>query len=78
MTSAAPALRRVDRLADTVARHKAGEPVGVYSVCSAHPTVLQAAITQAAADDGYLTPATKSTNSAFAAHVDAPLPRSSI
>ncbi|CAA0126045.1 D-tagatose-1,6-bisphosphate aldolase subunit KbaZ [Mycolicibacterium vanbaalenii] len=54
MTSAAPALRRVDRLADTVARHKAGEPVGVYSVCSAHPTVLQAAITQAAADDGYV------------------------
>ena len=30
-------LRRVDWLADTVERHKAGEPVGVYSVCSAHP-----------------------------------------
>ena len=37
-------LRRVDWLADTVERHKAGEPVGVYSVCSAHPTVLEAAI----------------------------------
>ncbi|KMO83383.1 D-tagatose-bisphosphate aldolase, class II, non-catalytic subunit [Mycolicibacterium chubuense] len=47
-------LRRVDWLADTVERHKAGEPVGVYSVCSAHPTVLEAAILQAAADDGYV------------------------
>lgn len=45
---------RVGGLADTVERHKAGEPVGVYSVCSAHPTVLEAAILQAAADDGYV------------------------
>jgi D-tagatose-1,6-bisphosphate aldolase subunit GatZ/KbaZ len=41
-------------LADTVSRHKAGEPVGMYSVCSAHPTVVQAAIEQAAADGSYV------------------------
>ena len=43
-------LRTVNWLAETIRRHKAGEPVGVYSVCSAHPTVVQAAIAQAAAD----------------------------
>ncbi len=37
-------------LADTIGRHKSGEAVGVYSVCSAHPTVVEAAIAQAAAD----------------------------
>ncbi|GAB7067626.1 D-tagatose-bisphosphate aldolase, class II, non-catalytic subunit [Mycobacterium hodleri] len=47
-------LRRVDWLAETVAQHKAGRPVGVYSVCSAHPTVVEAAMVQAAADDGYV------------------------
>jgi D-tagatose-1,6-bisphosphate aldolase subunit GatZ/KbaZ len=41
-------------LVKTIKRHKAGEPVGVYSVCSAHPTVVQAAIEQAAADGGYV------------------------
>ena len=41
-------------LADTINRHKAGEPVGVYSVCSAHPTVVEAAIAQAAADGSYV------------------------
>ncbi|MBI3212208.1 MAG: D-tagatose-bisphosphate aldolase, class II, non-catalytic subunit [Mycobacterium sp.] len=41
-------------LADTLGLHKTGVPVGVYSVCSAHPTVVQAAITQAAADDSYV------------------------
>src|SRR6476469_262586 len=41
-------------LADTISRHKAGEPVGVYSVCSAHPTVVEAAIAQAAADGGFV------------------------
>jgi len=46
--------RRVSRLADTIARHKAGEAVGVYSVCSAHPTVVEAALAQAAADDTYV------------------------
>ena len=41
-------------LADTIKRHKAGESVGVYSVCSAHPTVVEAAIAQAAADGSYV------------------------
>jgi D-tagatose-1,6-bisphosphate aldolase subunit GatZ/KbaZ len=43
--------QRVSWLADTVLRHKAGDAVGVYSVCSAHPTVVEAAIVQATADD---------------------------
>jgi D-tagatose-1,6-bisphosphate aldolase subunit GatZ/KbaZ len=43
-----------DLLAETVRRHKAGAPVGVYSVCSAHPTVVEAAIAQAAADNSYV------------------------
>ena len=43
-------MRTVNWLAETIRRHKAGEPVGIYSVCSAHPTVVQAAIAQAAAD----------------------------
>ena len=43
-------LRTINWLAETIRRHKAGEPVGIYSVCSAHPTVVQAAIAQAAAD----------------------------
>ena len=47
-------LRRVDWLAQTVASHKAGSPVGVYSVCSAHPTVVEAAMAQAAADGSYV------------------------
>lgn len=41
-------------VAETIRRHKAGEPVGVYSVCSAHPTVVEAAVLQAVADDSYL------------------------
>ena len=32
---------------DTVRRHKSGEAVGVYSVCSAHPLVIEAAALQA-------------------------------
>jgi D-tagatose-1,6-bisphosphate aldolase subunit GatZ/KbaZ len=28
---------------DLIARHKAGEPCGIYSVCSAHPLVIEAA-----------------------------------
>ena len=36
---------------DIIQRHKSGEPVGVYSVCSAHPLVLEAAVLQAI-DDG--------------------------
>src|SRR5882757_3373915 len=54
MSEAAQTLRRVDWLADTIGRHHAGEPVGIYSVCSAHPTVVEAAIAQAAADGGYV------------------------
>jgi D-tagatose-1,6-bisphosphate aldolase subunit GatZ/KbaZ len=50
----AQAPRRVNWLADTISRHKAGEPVGIYSVCSAHPTVVEAAMVQAAADGSYV------------------------
>ncbi len=42
---------RMSWLADTIRRHKSGDTVGVYSVCSAHPTVVEAAIMQAGADD---------------------------
>jgi D-tagatose-1,6-bisphosphate aldolase subunit GatZ/KbaZ len=35
---------------ELVRRHRAGEPIGIYSVCSAHPLVLRAAMRQAAAD----------------------------
>jgi D-tagatose-1,6-bisphosphate aldolase subunit GatZ/KbaZ len=44
----------VNPVAETISQHKAGEPVGIYSVCSAHPTVVQAAIAQAAADGSYV------------------------
>jgi D-tagatose-1,6-bisphosphate aldolase subunit GatZ/KbaZ len=44
LRQAASALREV------VGRHKAGEPIGITSVCSAHPLVLEAAILHAAAD----------------------------
>ncbi len=54
MSQTAQTLRRVDWLADTIGRHHAGEPVGIYSVCSAHPTVVEAAIAQTAADGGYV------------------------
>jgi D-tagatose-1,6-bisphosphate aldolase subunit GatZ/KbaZ len=35
-------------------RNRAGDPVGIYSVCSAHPVVLEAAISQALSDDSVL------------------------
>lgn len=38
-------------LLDLVARHRRGEPVGITSVCSAHPLVLRAAL-EAARDAG--------------------------
>src|SRR5687768_12658842 len=41
-------------LAETIGRHKTGDSVGVYSVCSAHPVVIEAAIAQAAADQTYV------------------------
>lgn len=42
-----------DPLTDTIRRHKDGAPVGIYSVCSANPTVVQAAIEQADADGSF-------------------------
>jgi D-tagatose-1,6-bisphosphate aldolase subunit GatZ/KbaZ len=41
-------------LLDTVERHKSGEAVGIYSVCSAHLLVIEASVLQALDDDGYL------------------------
>jgi D-tagatose-1,6-bisphosphate aldolase subunit GatZ/KbaZ len=38
---------------ETVTEHRSGNNVGIYSVCSAHPLVLEAAIAQAAADGVY-------------------------
>lgn len=42
------------QLEQLVQRHKAGEPVGIYSVCSAHPLVIEAAMEQALQDDSLL------------------------
>ncbi|MGH2909280.1 MAG: class II D-tagatose-bisphosphate aldolase non-catalytic subunit, partial [Solirubrobacteraceae bacterium] len=41
-----------DPLAALIARHRAGEPVGITSVCSAHPLVLEAATREAAGRSG--------------------------
>ncbi|GHD65852.1 D-tagatose-bisphosphate aldolase, class II, non-catalytic subunit [Jeongeupia chitinilytica] len=38
-------------LLDIIHRHKAGQPDGIYSVCSAHPLVLEAALLQGLEDD---------------------------
>jgi D-tagatose-1,6-bisphosphate aldolase subunit GatZ/KbaZ len=54
MSRIATPRRVTDHLGETIRRHKAGESVGIYSVCSAHPTVVRAAMVQAAADDGYV------------------------
>ena len=40
-------------LLDLVRRHRAGGPVGIYSVCSAHPLVLRSALEHARATDGH-------------------------
>ncbi|MGL5553559.1 MAG: class II D-tagatose-bisphosphate aldolase non-catalytic subunit, partial [Plesiomonas shigelloides] len=40
----------MNALLSLIRRHKQGEPVGIYAVCSAHPLVLEAALRQAAAD----------------------------
>ncbi|CAN7525585.1 D-tagatose-bisphosphate aldolase, class II, non-catalytic subunit [Mycolicibacterium frederiksbergense] len=53
MSSTTPALAGT-HLTRTITAHKAGDAVGVYSVCSAHPTVVRAAIDQAAADGTYV------------------------
>jgi D-tagatose-1,6-bisphosphate aldolase subunit GatZ/KbaZ len=39
----------MDYLLNLVQRHKAGQPVGIHSVCSAHPLVIEAAMESAAA-----------------------------
>lgn len=38
----------MQQLMSLIARHKAGEAIGIYAVCSAHPWVIRAAIQQAA------------------------------
>jgi D-tagatose-1,6-bisphosphate aldolase subunit GatZ/KbaZ len=43
-----------DPIRHILARHKRGEPLGIYSVCSAHHQVLQAAMSQAKTDGSYL------------------------
>ena len=43
----------VKALQELIARHKAGRAVGIYSVCSAHPLVIEAALRQAHADGQY-------------------------
>jgi D-tagatose-1,6-bisphosphate aldolase subunit GatZ/KbaZ len=43
----------VKPLLELIARHKAGQPVGVYSVCSAHPLVLEAELRRAQRRAGY-------------------------
>jgi D-tagatose-1,6-bisphosphate aldolase subunit GatZ/KbaZ len=40
-------------LLDLVRRHRAGGPVGIYSVCSAHPLVLRSALEHARASGGH-------------------------
>ncbi len=40
-------------LLDMIARHKAGDTVGLYSVCSAHPLVLEAALRLAQRHSAY-------------------------
>jgi D-tagatose-1,6-bisphosphate aldolase subunit GatZ/KbaZ len=42
------------RLQDTVLRNRRGEKAGVYAVCSAHPSVIAAAVRQAVNDDSVL------------------------
>ncbi len=41
-------------LLDLVQRHKSGDRIGIYSVCSANPLVIQASMKQALRDDSYL------------------------
>jgi D-tagatose-1,6-bisphosphate aldolase subunit GatZ/KbaZ len=43
----------VKALLDLVRRHRGGEAVGIYSVCSAHPLALRAALAHARATDGH-------------------------
>jgi D-tagatose-1,6-bisphosphate aldolase subunit GatZ/KbaZ len=43
----------VKPLLDVIARHKAGQGVGIYSVCSAHPIVIEAALRRAQRHGGH-------------------------
>jgi tagatose-1,6-bisphosphate aldolase non-catalytic subunit AgaZ/GatZ len=43
-------------LREIVNANRSGQPVGLYSVCSAHPSVLRAAMQQALDDDSMLSP----------------------
>ena len=40
-------------LLELVRRHRGGEAVGIYSVCSAHPLALRAALEHASATGGH-------------------------
>ncbi len=44
----------MNTLQNLVQCHKAGEQNGIYSVCSAHPLVIEAALKQALSDDSLL------------------------
>jgi D-tagatose-1,6-bisphosphate aldolase subunit GatZ/KbaZ len=44
----------VRALQDIVARHKRGEAAGIWSLCSAHPAVIEGAMREAAASDAAL------------------------
>jgi D-tagatose-1,6-bisphosphate aldolase subunit GatZ/KbaZ len=43
----------VKPILELIARHKAGQAVGLYSVCSAHPLVLEAALRRVQRHSGY-------------------------
>lgn len=43
-----------NHILNTLRKHALGENVGLYSICSAHPLVVEAAIRQAAHDDTYV------------------------
>ena len=46
--SARAGSERVKALQDIVARHTRGEPIGIWSLCSAHPAVIESAMHEAA------------------------------
>ena len=43
-TTLADVAASMKAILDLIARHKAGEPCGIYSVCSAHPLVIEATL----------------------------------
>lgn len=46
--------QRSATLLDIIATHKRGRPIGIYSICSAHPFVLEASVQQAIKNDSPL------------------------